>query len=79
MSDDLDPLSPDAPIQAWLSLSSNKRLATATPEELAAVVSRCRTLASSPQALTSALEKDKPERKRDSGAAAKRKALLAEL
>lgn len=70
----LDPLSPDAPIVALMSVSSNPLLATATPEEVQALVKRLRTLVQSPQALSAKLDSEKPKAK--NSVAAQRKAKL---
>lgn len=72
----LDPLSPDAPIVALMSLSSNPMLATATEEEVRALVQRLRQLSTSPQALTAKLETESPKRERKPSKAAALKSKL---
>lgn len=77
----LDPLSPDAPIVALMSLSTNPLLKDLQPDDpqLRELVSRLRNLATSPQALSSKLESEKPTRARKQSESARRKALLDEL
>lgn len=56
--DQNDPLAPDAPVWQLLSLKHNPALLTMTEEELRGFVQKLRTLGTSPQALTAALNTD---------------------
>jgi hypothetical protein len=81
MSEVIDPLAPDAPILHLLSLRENPNVATMSEDELRALVQRLRTVASSPQTLSAELAKDsnRVNPKQRNTAAAKRKAILADL
>lgn len=71
----LDPLAPDAPIVQLLSVSTNPLLATASDEELRALVVRLRQQASSPPTLSSKLKSD-TERTKTVRAKSERQKLL---
>lgn len=83
MSDLIDPLSPDAPIHHLLSISKNPNVANCTDEELAALVQRLRTYATSAPTLSAKLQSDSnnvnPRKRAVNSESAKRKALLAEI
>ena len=76
MSETVDPLAADAPIHHLLSLKHNPMTKDMTTEQLTELVKRCRTLAASPQTLTSALQKESGRKRPLSPEAAKRKAIL---
>lgn len=58
MPNELDPLSPDAPIMQLLSLQHNPLLKEATDEQLRETVTKLRTMASTPMVLTKKLNND---------------------
>lgn len=77
-----DPLSPDAPLEHLLSIRHNPLIANATPDELRVIIQRLRTLASSSPTLSSKIQTDSDNvnpKKRTNTAAAKRRAILADL
>jgi len=59
----LNPLDPDAPIVHLLSIKDNPMVKDMTTEQLQALVKRMRTVAQSPQTMSSALQKESKTRK----------------
>lgn len=77
-----DPLSPDAPLEHLLSIRHNPLVKDMTPDELRSLIQRLRTLASSSPTLSSKIQTDSDNvnpKKRTNTAAAKRRAILADL
>lgn len=60
---DNDPLAPDAPIYHLLSIKENPLVKDMTTEQLQTLVKRMRTMAQSPQTMTSALQRESKTRK----------------
>ena len=58
-----DPLAPDAPIHHLLSIRENPLVKDMTMEQLQSLVKRMRTMAQSPQTLTSSLQRESKTRK----------------
>jgi hypothetical protein len=75
----LNPLDPDAPIYHLLSIKDNPLVKDMTTEQLQELVKRMRTLAQSPQTMTSSLQKESRTRKPMTEKQIKRKALLDSL
>lgn len=73
-----NPLAPDAPLVALLSLKHNPLVAQMSQDQLIELVTKLRTLATSPQTLSAKLKSDGESVQRQSKAA-RRRALLEDL
>lgn len=76
---DVDPLSPDAPIHHLLSIKENPLVVKMSDQELTELIKRLRTIATSPQTMTSALQSESKRRRPLSAAAQKRKDIIDNL
>ena len=74
--EELNPLDPDAPIQHYLSVSKNPAVVHLSDHELTELIKRVRTVATSPQTMTSVLQNESKRRRPMSAAQLKRKEIL---
>lgn len=72
----VDPLAPDAPLIALLSIRDNPLLVSATQEQLIEIVKKLRVHATTPATLTARLRADSDVIKPRNTASAKRRAFL---
>jgi hypothetical protein len=80
MNEPNDPLAPDAPIHHLLSIKENPLVKDMTTQQLQELVKRMRTMAQSPQTMTSALQRESKTRKSKlTEYEIKRRAILADL
>jgi hypothetical protein len=75
----LNPLDPDAPIHHLLSIRENPMVKDMTTEQLQVLVQRMRTVAQSPQTMTSALQRESRKRKPLTAEQLRRKEILDSL
>lgn len=76
---DFDPFSPDAPIHHYLSIRHNPKLKDMSTEQLNQLITKLRTIATSPQTMTAVLQNDARRRRPMTEAQKKRKELLDSL
>lgn len=76
---DIDPLDPEAPIHHLLSVKHNPNVLKMTTEELNALITRIRTVATSPQTMSSVLQGESKRKRPMTEAQRKRKDLLESL
>lgn len=76
---DIDPLDPEAPIHHLLSVKHNPMVKNMTTEELNALITRIRTVATSPQTMSSVLQGESKRKRPMTEAQRKRKDLLESL
>lgn len=60
----MNPFDPDAPIYHLLSIKDNPMIANATTEQLQEIVKRMRTIAQSPQTMSSNLQRESKRKKK---------------
>lgn len=75
----IDPLSPDAPIHHLLSVKENPMVLQMSDQQLTEMIKRLRTVATSPQTMSSVLQADAKRRRPMTEAQRKRKDLLDSL
>lgn len=75
----IDPLDPEAPIHHLLSIRHNPMVKDMTTEQLNALITRLRTVATSPQTMSSVLQSESKRKRPMTEAQRKRKELLDTL
>jgi hypothetical protein len=75
----LNPLDPEAPIHHLLSVVHNPMVKDMSTEQLNALITRLRTVATSPQTMTSVLQNDSKRKRPMTEAQRKRKEMLESI
>jgi len=76
MSDQVNPLDPEAPIHHLLSVVHNPMVKDMTTEQLNALITRLRTVATSPQTMSATLQTESRKKRPMTEAQRKRKELI---
>lgn len=79
LNEEFDPFSPDAPIHHYLSIKHNPKVKDMTTEQLNQLITKIRTIATSPQTMTSVLQNDAKRRRPMTEAQRRRKEILDTL